>query len=376
MTVTPATAAFPLFDLFPAMAGRLPRIVLSDGASPVSRLERLSQRTGVDTWIKNDGLYGTLCGGNKPRKLEFVLPRALATGARTVITTGPLGTHHGLATALYGRRLGLKVALLLTYQQPNAHVVRQLCRMRRAGAQMHYTRSGPLTGISVPYYALRYAARDRGRRPYLLPPGGSTPLGALGYVNAGLELAAQVQAGEMPEPEAIVLAVGSGGTAAGLALGLGLAGLRSRVVGVAITRAPTTWALTVRRMALETARLIRNAGVPQVEDRIAEISVFDRWLGGGYGRATRESEEASRLMAAEESVNLDPTYTAKTMAGLSYDERETTVPWPDPLLAHIRCEVAGGRAFRACGLRSAPERISAFLSGVLIWVGKSPTDDG
>jgi D-cysteine desulfhydrase len=164
---------------------------------------------------------------------------------------------------------------------------------------------------------LRYTARDRGRRPYLLPPGGSTPLGALGYVNAALELAKQVSAGEVPEPEAIVLAVGSGGTAAGLALGLGLAGMRSKVVGVAITRAPTTWALTVRRMAMETARLIRNAGAPGVEARLAEVAVFDQWLGGGYGRATRESEEALRLAATEEGVILDPTYTAKTMAGLT-----------------------------------------------------------
>jgi len=139
----------------------------------------------------------------------------------------------------------------------------------------------------------------------------------LGYVNAALELAKQVSAGEVPEPEAIVLAVGSGGTAAGLALGLGLAGMRSKVVGVAITRAPTTWALTVRRMALETARLIKNAGVPGLDVRLAEVAVFDQWLGGGYGRATRESEEALRLAATEEGVILDPTYTAKTMAGLT-----------------------------------------------------------
>jgi D-cysteine desulfhydrase len=119
--------------------------------------------------MKNDGLYGSLYGGNKPRKLEFVLPRALATGARTVITTGPLGTHHGLATALYGHSLGLNVALLLTYQRPNDHVVRQLCLMHRAGAQMHYTRSGPLTAIMAPYLAIKYTGRDRGRRPYLLP---------------------------------------------------------------------------------------------------------------------------------------------------------------------------------------------------------------
>lgn len=316
MTMTRTAAAFPLFERYPALARTLPRVALSDSPSPVSRLEEISRRTGREIWIKNDGLYGTLYGGNKPRKLELVLPRALATGARTVLTTGPLGTHHGLATALYGWQMGLKVALLLTYQQPNAHVVRQICRMQRAGADLHYARSGPGIAVVAPYLALKYAVRDRGRRPYLLPPGGSTPLGALGYVSAAFELAAQVRGGELPEPEAIVLPVGSGGTAAGLALGVGLAGLRTRIVGVAITRAPTTWVVTVRRLAAEVARLMRRNGVPELDTRLADVAVLGQWLGGGYGRPTRESEEALEIMASKEGVRLEPTYTAKTVAGL------------------------------------------------------------
>ncbi len=313
LTVTPE---IPLFQKFPELRDRVPRIGLCDAPSPVTRLDILPPRRGVDLWIKNDGLYGTLYGGNKPRKLEFVLPRALATGARTILTTGPLGTHHGLATALYGRQLGLNVALLLTYQRPNEHVARQLIRMHRAGASMHYTRGGPLTAIMAPYLVLKYAGRDRGRRPYLLPPGGSTPLGALGYVNAALELAAQVRAGELPEPKAVVLPVGSGGTAAGLVLGLGLAGLKSKVVGVAITRAPTTWAITVRQLALQVARLIERNGVNQLEVRLADLTVDARWLGAGYGRLTRGGADASTLMSAA-GVELEPTYTAKTVAGLT-----------------------------------------------------------
>jgi len=226
-----------------------------------------------------------------------------------------LGTHHGLATALYGRQLGLNVALLLTYQRPNEHVVRQLVRMQRAGAFMHYTSGGPLTAIMAPYLVLKYAGRDRGRRPYVLPPGGSTPLGALGYVNAALELAAQVRAGELPEPKAVVLPVGSGGTAAGLVLGLGLAGLKSKVVGVAITRAPTTWAVTVRQLALQVARLIKRNGVSEFEPSLADLIVDDRWLGAGYGRLTPDGAAAAALMSSA-GVELEPTYTAKTVAGM------------------------------------------------------------
>jgi len=317
MTLTPTGTVFPLFERYPVLARNLPRVALSEGPSPVSRLAEISRRTGQEVWIKNDGLYGRVYGGNKPRKLEFVLPRALVTGARTIMTTGPLGTHHGLATALYGRELGLNVALLLTYQRPNDHIIRQLCRMQRAGADLHYTRSGPMTAMTAPYLALKYAARDRGRRPYLLPPGGSTPLGALGYVSAALELAQQVKGGEAPEPDSIVLPVGTGGTAAGLALGLSMAGLRTRIVGVAITRAPTTWAFTVRRLAMETASLMRRHGVAGLGEHLADVTVHGRWLGGGYGVATRESDEALRLMESEEGVKLEPTYTSKTVAGLT-----------------------------------------------------------
>jgi len=316
MAVTAPPGPFPLFARYPGLKERLPRIPLSEGPSPVARLDALSARLNTDVWIKNDGLYGSVYGGNKPRKLELILPRAIASGARTVITTGPMGTHHGLATALYGRQLGLHVALLLTYQRPNQHVVRQLCRMRRAGARLHYVASGPRLVMATPWYAAKYMLRDRGRRPYLLPPGGSTPLGSVGYVNAALELAEQVRAGELPEPRAIVLAVGSGGTMAGLALGLGLSGLNCQVIGVAVTRAPTTWALTVKRLALETAVVLRRNGAAGLEPKLADIAVLDRFLGGGYGRPDRRSEEARHLLAAEEELHLDPTYTAKAMAGL------------------------------------------------------------
>ncbi len=363
MAVTSSTAAFPLFERYPGLVRRLPRVALSDSPSPVSRLAQLSQRTGMEIWIKNDGLYGTLYGGNKPRKLEFVLPRALAAGARTVITTGPLGTHHGLATALYGHQLGLNVALLLTYQRPNEHVVRQICRMQRAGAEMHYTRSGPLTAVMAPYLAIKYTGRDRGHRPYLVPPGASTPLGALGYVNAALELAAQVRAGELPEPETIVLPVGSGGTAAGLALGLGIAGLHSQIVGVAITRAPTSWALTVKRMALETARLIRKNGVADLGAGVAEVSVSDRWLGGGYGRPTIQGEEALRLIASKEGLQLEPTYTAKAVAGLTAMCAARELRGPVLYWHTYDAQLAGEGGFGPADYAALPREFRRFCPG-------------
>ena len=206
-----AAASCPLLDRFPELSGRIPHVSLGAGPSPVSRLNRLSSAVDGDIWLKNDGLYGTVYGGNKPRKLEFMLADALDKGARTVITTGALGTNHGLATALYGRQLGLEVVLLLTYEEPGPEIAERLCELHTAGARLHYTRSLPLTFASLPYFMLRY--RSGGRAPYFLGPGASTPLGALGYVSAALELAEQVRAGDLPAPRTIIVPAGTGGTA-------------------------------------------------------------------------------------------------------------------------------------------------------------------
>jgi D-cysteine desulfhydrase len=221
---------FPLLARFPRLGERVPRIPLSAGPSPVSRLTKLSAALGRDdVWLKHDGLFGTVYGGNKPRKLQFVLADALRRGSRRVLTTGTIGTNHGLATALYARELGLETALLITREEPSAEAVVTLLRMAGAGARIHYTRSYPLTALVAPYYIARYRLRD-GRTPYLLGPGGSSPLAALGYADAAFELAEQVRGGELPEPAWIVVPLGTGGTLAGLLAGLRLAGLDSRVL--------------------------------------------------------------------------------------------------------------------------------------------------
>ncbi|MDO8616305.1 MAG: pyridoxal-phosphate dependent enzyme [Dehalococcoidia bacterium] len=325
----PATTAFPLFQRFPQLEAAVPRVPLSPGASPVAPLAALRRRLGGDEiWIKNDGLYGTLYGGNKPRKLEFLLADAQRRGARTVLTTGALGTNHGLATALYAPQFGLKAVLLLTYEQPSADVARQLCRLQRAGAVLHYTGSLPRTVLLAPYYILRYASRGPWRWPYILPPGGSTPLGALGYVNAALELAAQIDAGELPEPDTILAPLGSAGTAAGLLLGLRIAGLRSRLLPVAITRAPTAWAVAVARRANAAARLLTRRGARlDIEPfRGRDVQVSRDWLSPGFGRASFAGEEARVMLRECEGLELDSTYTAKTMAALIHLRRSGALP--------------------------------------------------
>ncbi|MGQ9573236.1 MAG: 1-aminocyclopropane-1-carboxylate deaminase/D-cysteine desulfhydrase [Dehalococcoidia bacterium] len=311
----PQRSQFPLYARYPQLEASLPRLPLSQGPSPVAELTRLGLRA---IWIKNDGLFGTIYGGNKPRLLEVVLADVLAKGASTILTFGGLGTNHGLATALYGRQYGLRTVLLLVDQPVDDYVRRQLCWFQQLGAVLHYAGNTPGTILRTPLLLLRYADWRRRKLPYLVLPGGSTPLGTVGYVNAAFELADQVAMKELPEPQTVVVALGSGGTAAGLLLGMRLAGLKSRLVAIRISdRLPLT-PQTVARLANRAAGLMRRRGadLPPLKIKPAEVVVLSDWLGKGYGYPTPEGERARALLQEKEGLTLELTYTAKTMAAL------------------------------------------------------------
>ncbi len=226
-------ASYPLlYDHLPELRETLPHLPLSERPTPVRELTELPDGT-APVWIKDDGAYGWGgWGGNKVRKLEWLLPDIQRSGSKTILTVGGLGTNWGLAASLYGRDQGLKTALALIDQPRDDHVRTQLERLKASGATIHFTHTKARTIAAAPYLMLRHA--DGLKLPYFLPAGGSSPLGAVGYVEAALEIAAQVASGELPEPSHVVTAVGSGGTAAGLAVGLRLAGLASIVVGIVV----------------------------------------------------------------------------------------------------------------------------------------------
>lgn len=193
----------------------LDRVPLGNGPTPVRELTGLGESRGVARlWIKDDARYSEV-GGNKARKLEWLLADARRRGRTTILTGGALGTNHGLATATFARRLGMRTVLVLAPQPETEHVRAQLERLRDSGAEIHVA-SGLATSFLVAAWLMVARAGPGLRAPYLLPPGGSTPLGCVGYVRAALELGEQVAAGELPEPSHVVVALGSGGTAAGL----------------------------------------------------------------------------------------------------------------------------------------------------------------
>ena len=299
-----------LHERFPPLAENLPHLTLSERPTPVREL------LGLGIWVKEDGAFGSGgWGGNKVRKLEWLIPDARRRGRRSILTFGGLGTNWGLATALYAREHGLETALALVDQPVDAHVRAQLARLEASGARIYRTHTKRRTVAMLPWLLARNVRR--GHPPYLLPAGGSSPVGALGYVEAALEIAAQVEAGALPEPAHVVVPVGTGGTAAGLALGFQLAGLRSRVVGVVVNDQLRLDPPVVARLARRTAALLerRGARLGKVDVGPEMLDLTHDQIGAGYGHPT-EAARAAAEQAAEDGLALDPVYTAKAMAGL------------------------------------------------------------
>jgi D-cysteine desulfhydrase len=294
----------------------LHRVRLGRGPTPVRELRNLGEAGGVaPLWIKDDGAYSDL-GGNKARKLEWLLADAERRRKRVVLTGGAWGTNHGLATAVFARGLGMRTVLVLAPQPETDYVRAQLERLRGSGAEVHFAR-----GLATSYLLAAWLMASRAGAsglPYAIPPGGSNALGAVGYVDAAFELADQIAREEVPEPSHVVVALGSGGTSAGLLAGLRLAGLRSRLVCVLVSDVAPVTARRVARLAHRTLGLLGRHGVaadgppPAPSDLDLKLD----WLGAGYGHATSAGERATTLLAERVGIRLDPVYTSKAAAAV------------------------------------------------------------
>lgn len=302
---------------FPRALAGIPHVRLTELPTPVERMRNLERATGIEhLWVKRDDRSGRLYGGNKPRKLEFVLGEALAEGKKTVLTTGGIGTHHGLATAICARALGLRAILVLLRQPLTEHVRRCLLLDYAAGAELYYGSS--VARLTV--VALRVCAREalHGELPYIVPTGGTSIAGTLGYVNAAFELAEQVERGEIPEPEWIFVPLGSGGTVAGLVVGARLAGLRSRVAAVLVTDILPPSPARLSRLANRTAQRLGRQLPQAAEARFGpeDFTVIREYVGPGYGAPTAAARTAQDLIRRTEDIQLETTYTAKCLAAI------------------------------------------------------------
>lgn len=279
---------------------------------PLARVPLLAGPTPIepwgDAWIKREDRAGTRYGGGKVRKLEWLLGEALEGGG-DVLVAGTLGSNNLLATSVYGRASGVHVHAVVAPQAdtPIAHIN---ARILHAHAEKLWVADSP--GMVPVRLAQASAALQvfGGYPPARFPVGGSNPLGTIGWVGGGLELAGQVEAGDLPPPDRVYVALGSGGIAAGLLVGLRLAGLRSEVVAVRVAGSWLASPLRVRRLAAATLALLRRHGAPRVA--LDGLRVIDG-SGPGYGLQSPAAEAAAARAAA---LDLDPVYTAKAYAAL------------------------------------------------------------
>jgi 1-aminocyclopropane-1-carboxylate deaminase/D-cysteine desulfhydrase-like pyridoxal-dependent ACC family enzyme len=289
------------------MPGSLPSIPLAPDPTPVEELHRLRESIGAGPrlLIKRDDTIGFAFGGNKVRKMRLVAADALARSADTLITAGGLQSNHARVTAAAAAHLGLGCVLVVNGRPPERLTANALLD-HLLGAEVRYVadRGERTTAME----AVAGELRRQGRHPYVIPIGASTPLGAAAFVDAIAELGRQIE-----PPDLIVHSTSSGGTQAGLLAGCALAGWPTRVIGVSADESSAALARDVRAILEGMPSLLdlppdRFAGV--------EIVVDDRFVGGGYGVPTRESAAAIERCARTEGIFLDPTYTAKAMAGL------------------------------------------------------------
>ena len=274
------------------------RLVLAQLPTPLEEAPRLSEALGVRLLVKRDDLTGLALGGNKARKLEHLVADARARGCDALVTSGGPQSNFARMTAAAAARLGMECHLVLG-GDPLAAASGNLILDRLFGATLHFAGTSDWRAWEARVDAL---ARELGPRAYPMPIGGASAVGALGYVSAAEELV-----GQLAEPPAwIVVADGSGGTHAGLLVGLPP---EVRVLGVDVARPPRPHAERVPELAEETAKLARRP-LPRYALELADHT------GPSYGAITDECRDAVRLAARTEGLVLDPVYTGKAMAGL------------------------------------------------------------
>jgi 1-aminocyclopropane-1-carboxylate deaminase/D-cysteine desulfhydrase-like pyridoxal-dependent ACC family enzyme len=296
-----------LFERYTQLA-RIPWVSLADLPTPVETIEL----GGRSIWVKRDDLTSTVYGGNKVRKLEFILARARQLGARRLITAGAAGSHHALATTVFGRQLDFECTLVLFPQPLTPHVRDVLLTDAAYGAELRYVPR--MTMVPTALVGARIAHWRE--RTILVPPGGSDATGTLGYVNATLELGQQIEQGSLPAPDRIVVAAGTLGTAAGIAIGLALLGLETKITATRITSKLVCNERALQTLIHKTSATLETYGVNISAARALErVRLTHDQVGRGYGQPTDAARAASQAFAGV-GLQLDITYTAKAAADL------------------------------------------------------------
>jgi D-cysteine desulfhydrase len=304
-----------LATAYPRLAQQRPKTPLADLPTPVISRTLTSTSGQHEVTIKCDDLTGTLYGGNKVRKLEYLLHRASEKKAQRIATFGTVASNHALATSLYAKSLGFECTCLLSNQTRTAAIPRTL--------NMH---------LQIDTEIVRYGGSRASRlktlrqhlwhrHTWLIPPGGSNWLGTVGFVNAGLELAAQIASGELDCPDRLYVANGTMATAAGLALGIALAELPIQVQAVRVTENFVSSPAAMQRLMAKTATMMNrlDASIPaDLADR-TNCHIRDGFFADGYAKTNAVTDRAVKIARDELGIKLEATYTGKAMAAMLHD---------------------------------------------------------
>ncbi len=296
---------------FPGIGMRLGKVSIATLPTPVEAV-RLQ---GTTVWVKRDDVTCPLYGGNKIRKLEYILQRARTRNAKRVATFGAAASNHALATAVVCHELGLDCTCFLAHQTKSGKVARALRTHARLGTEVVYLDSDYCRRLET----LRKFAQHR--NCWIIPLGGSSWLGTVGFVNAALELAEQVGCGELPCPDLLYVATGTMGTTAGLALGLAIAELPTRVQAIRVTDDRFGNPAALRRLIGKTAGMLRHTGANIRDDILAQTDVTyrDEFFAGGYAKFDDATVAAVDVAKRDAGLDLETTYTGKAMAAILSD---------------------------------------------------------
>ena len=314
----------PLFENHPLLADKLPYVSLGAFPTPVHKLDRLGREMELGyLYVKRDDLSGKIYGGNKIRKLEFILGKALRDGVEELLTFGLIGNRNALTTTICAEQLGMKCVCMMMPTFIDSQVRRNLLLTLHCGAELHHQPKMPLLVLDTVYQLFRHKLWC-GSFPRFVSGRGFSISGVIGYVNAALELKGQIVAGEIPEPDFIYVARGSSSTTVGLMLGIRIASLNTRVISVGAYPQNYAFASKIARFYRKTACYLNSLdpSFPKFEYSEGDVAIRDGFVGKRNDYHMEERREAIDLMKKSEGVELDSIYTGRALACLIDDVRK------------------------------------------------------
>jgi len=301
--------------LLPKLGSKLKKVPLATLPTPVRTVEVSLAPGNRSLAIKCDDQSGTIYGGNKVRKLEYAFGPARARNRKQIATFGAVGSNHALATAMYARSLGYPCTCFLSHQAASAGIARTL--NAHLAIDTNIVRFGGA-------YANRLSVLRRNLQNgnfWVIPAGGSSWLGTIGFVNAALELATQIDKGELTKPDRIYIATGTMGSAAGLAIGLALAGLHCQVEAVRVSMTSICNETLLSAFVRKTLAMMNHLDASVSPDLAKKVNIRLRnsFIAGGYAHTDKETDQALRFARQQLGLDLESTYTGKAMAAILHD---------------------------------------------------------